>query len=193
MRDVRISTTGAAIDETYNLGLYQVRAYPKSDLSIPEIDTIKNNISIGLHPKSAAPTRNITQKEIETTKDNLDFGESVIVNGADKIFFLSWNSTQMLQNKMSKYGFSQDEIYQTLQKNTEPMVKGNLLLKLLVDILNLIEQHGHAGIMLEGGNTLNEGAKTLLKNIKENYALFDPVAKDLSGGALLLNQYLRLN
>lgn len=190
--DGRVSETGAGIDNTYNLGLYQFRSSINNDSSVTEVAEIVNGLPSGLHPASKVPTKQITQEEQDVIITDPDYDETVIVQGANKLFLLSWNGTQMVQNKIGKYGFSQDEVYLTLQKNTEPMVKGDSLHKLLLDIITLIERHGHsAGVDPIG--SINKDAETEIKNIKERYNLLNPVGKDLSGGSSILNQYIRLN
>jgi hypothetical protein len=176
----------------YPLNLYQLRAYPKIDLSIEENKTIVNGLGAELRPLSKRPTQQYTTSTNDNTVDDPNTDETIVVEGADKLFLLTWNSAKALQNKMGKYGFSQNEIYLTLQQNTEPMVRGNLLLNLILELLNLFERHGHIA-SIDPIGSLNYDAVNKIQEIKDKYSLLSKVNKDLTGGSNILNQYLRLN
>lgn len=176
----------------YPLGLYQVRQSPKNDYSVDEVASVANGIVSELRPITKRPSKKLVQQEQDVSKNDPTYDENVIITGADKLFLLSWFNTQSIQNKLDKYGFPQDEIYLTLQKNTQPMVKGDDLVKLLLDILELVLNHGHAtGVDPIG--SLNKDAVNKITEIKERYMLNNPVTKDLGGGSSILNQYIRLN
>lgn len=177
---------------SYNLGLYQVRATPKNDFSVQEVQDVKNGVTTELRPLSKRASQQITQVEKMVTQPDPSFDETVVVAGADKLFLLSWHNSNAIQSRMGKYGFSQDEIYLTLQENTEPMVKGSTLLKLIMDLFDLIENHGHV-IGVDPVGSLNKDAASKIAQIKDRYALTAPATKDLTGGASILNQYVRLN
>lgn len=177
---------------SYPLSLYQVRQSPNNVTSIPEVSAVASGITSELRPMSKRPSKKLTQTEQDVTKGDPTFDESVIIAGADKVFLLSWFNAQSIQNKIGKYGFPQEEVYLTLQKNTQAMVKGDELLKLIMDVLDLMLNHGHAtGVDPIG--SLNKDAVSKIIQIKEKYALMNPVNKDLGGGASILNQYLRLD
>lgn len=177
---------------SYPLNLYQVRQSPNNNYSITEVAAVANGITSELRPATKRSSKVLTQTEKDVTKNDPTYDESVIITGADKIFLLSWFNAQSIQNKIGKYGFTQEEVYLTLQKNTQAMVKGDELLSLIKDILDLILNHGHAtGVDAVG--SLNNDAATKITQIREKYALTNPVTKDLGGGASILNQYLRLN
>jgi hypothetical protein len=176
----------------YPLNLYQVRQSPNNNYSIDEVSAIANGVTSELRPITKRPSKVLTQTEQEVTKNDPTYDESVLIAGADKVFLLSWFNAQSIQNKIGKYGFPQEEVYLTLQKNTQAMVKGDELLKLIMDVLDLVLNHGHAtGVDAIG--SLNKDAVTKIAQIKEKYALMNPVTKDLGGGASILNQYLRLD
>lgn len=178
--------------ESYNLFVYQVRNNPESNFKIEEVSTVADGVNIGVRPLVKRATQVISDVEQDVTINDPTFDETVIVAGADKMFLLSWLNAKNIQNSIGKYGFSQDKIYTILQANTEAMVKGDTLLKLLLDILDLVENHGHAtGVDPIG--SLNTAARTKIANIKDTYALNNPVTKDLGGGSKILNQYLRLD
>jgi hypothetical protein len=176
----------------YPLNLYQVRQSPNNNTSIAEVAAVAKGITSELRPLTKRPSKVLTQTEQDVTKNDPSYDESVLIAGADKVFLLSWFNAQSIQNKIGKYGFPQEEVYLTLQKNTQAMVKGDELLKLLMDVLDLVLNHGHASGVDPIGS-LNKDAVTKIAQIKEKYALMNPVTKDLGGGASILNQYLRLD
>jgi hypothetical protein len=177
---------------SYPLNLYQVRSSPNNNYSIDEVSAVANGVPPELRPITKRPSKVLTQTEKDVTKNDPTYDETVLIAGADKVFLLSWFNAQSIQNKIGKYGFPQEEVYLTLQKNTQAMVKGDELLSLIKDILDLVLNHGHAtGVEVVG--SLNDDAVTKIAQIKEKYALMNPVTKDLGGGASILNQYLRLD
>jgi hypothetical protein len=190
--DARTSKNGEPIDNFYSLNLYQFRPSPLNDLSNETVLNIVNSLPSELRPSSKKPTQQFKSTEKETTENDNSLDETAIVEGADKMFLLSWNAPNALQNKIGKYGFLQEDIYTTLQKYTQPMIRGDLLLNLILDLIDLIEKHGHiAGVDPIG--SLNYDAVNKISTIKDKYALLAKVNKDLSGGSDILNQYLRIN
>jgi hypothetical protein len=178
---------------SYNLKIYQVRAKPSgNDFSIQEVNDVAVNIKTQLRPFKLLATQQIDQVEQTVTTPDPSASETVVVAGADKVFLLSWFNSQAIQNKIGKYGFSQDEIYKTLQANTEPMVKGSTLLKLILDLMDLVENHGHV-VGVDPIGSINKDAKSKISQIKDRYALTAPETKDLTGGSTILNQYIRLD
>lgn len=176
----------------YPLNLYQVRLSPQNDYTVPEVRAVSQGVTSELRPLSKRPSRQSKQVKKDVTTNDPSFNETVAIMGADKVFLLSWFNSKSIQNRMSKYGFTQDEIYLTLQNNTEPMVKGTSLINLLLDMLELFANHGHStGVDPIG--SLNKGATSKISEIKDRYALTTPVTKNLGGGSTILNQYLRLD
>lgn len=192
--DERPPVNGVIQTDAYVLPLYMFRADPRNDYQIQEVQDLKNALTkeLGIRPLSKRQSPKIEQVQTEDTRDDKSADETVVINGADKLFLLSWYNSQSIQSKIGKYGFPQDEIYLTLQKNTEPMVKGDMLIKLILDLFDLFENHGHIGGVDPIGS-LNKDAVSKVTQIKERYRLTTPVSKDLSGGSAILNQYIRLD
>lgn len=176
----------------YPLNLYQVRQSPKNDYSIAEVSEVATGIASAMRPFSKIPTRQILEKKEDIVQNDPSCDESVVITGADKLFLLSWFNSAAIQNSISDYGFSQEDVYLILQQQTEALVKGDTLIKLLLDLIDLILNHGHStGVDPIG--SLNKDAVTKITEIKERYALTSPVTKNLTGGPSILNQYLRID
>ena len=175
----------------YPLNIYQVRQSPNNNLSINEVASVTNGITSELRPITKRPTRQLTQVKKDITVNDPNYNETISITAADKVFLLSWFNSLALQNRLGKYGFSQEDIHLTLQKNTQAMVNGDLLLNLLLDVLDLLANHGHS-VGVDPIGSLNKDAVNKISEIKDKYNLNAPVTKNLTGGASILNQYLRL-
>lgn len=181
LNDNRLIDNG---QEFFDPFLYAFRANPNFNNNV--IKRLKDNISNQLRPINKIPQEETkTEEVIEFNRK--EGNENITINGSDKLFFLSWQENPNLKNNIEGYGIPQRNLYK-LEKNTQPLVKGDKFIDIILKIVNIIEKHGHR---YDGPDTLTENVKEDVQQLKND--LNKNVNDDLSGGPEVVNQYLRIS
>lgn len=163
---------------------YAFRPNPENTNSVN--NRIKNEIGNQLRPINKIPQEQIETEEV-IEFNTVEGTENVTINASDKTFLLSWEETPNLRDSIEGYGIPQRNLLK-LQNNTQPVVKGDEFLDLMLKIINIIETHGHR---YDGPNTITDNVKEDIRRIKNE--LNKNVNNDLSGGPDILNQYIRIS
>lgn len=94
--------------------------------------------------KRKAPTNETTIKIKEPIPDYTK-QQGVITLGTDKIYLLSHDSTELGEIKLNdNYGISQYDYVDIVEKNTEPLVRGEKLMTMLEMIVEFVSSHTHS-------------------------------------------------
>ena len=94
--------------------------------------------------KRTAPTNEKTIKVKEPIPDYTQ-QQGVISLGTDKIYLLSHNSTELGEiNLNDNYGISQYDYVDIVEKNTEPLVRGDKLMDLMEMVVEFVASHTHS-------------------------------------------------
>ena len=98
----------------------------------------------GQPDKRKAPTNETTIKIKEPIPDYTK-QQGVITLGTDKIYLLSHDSTELGEVTLKdNYGISQYEYVDIVEKNTEPLVRGEKLMTMLEMIVEFVSSHTHS-------------------------------------------------
>ena len=190
LTDYRTEINGVIVNnsQTVNLGLYAFRPKPTQLFNDPEFDQFHSVVKPDIRPIHRIPKPVRITKESKTLENVDSTGEHIGIVGVDKMFMLSWLNDKALAGIVGKYGFSQETIHTYLQENTQPMVRGGILVDVLISIIDILLDHGHSKT---GPSTINEDAKQKLANLRDELAV--ETNENLEGGPQILNPKLRLN
>ena len=125
----------------------------------------------GKPDKRKAPT---TEKVIKIKEPTPDFTQQqgVITLGTDKIYLLSHNSTELGEIKLNDtYGISQYDYVDIVEKNTEPLVRGEKLMTLMEMVVEFVSSHTHscsgdAPVPTSWGGTTLEDIENKMKKFR---------------------------
>lgn len=172
----------------FNMSLYAFRFNPTQNIEDSGYLSLSNLFVNELRPLNKVPATVTEVVEVDVLEDLENTEQSVIFNLSDIQFLLSSETDPILPNQISKYGFTQERLNNYLLTNTEPMVRGRKLAKILLRILDIIDDHGHS---TDGPDTISENVKEELKSLKEE--LSSILNEDINNSSNLVNEYLRIN